>query len=252
MFYFLISPYLTYNFILIAAAVIPAIFLLVKVYRSDRLEKEAPVLLRRLVLAGIVSTQIALLLERISSNILYYFFEYDSTLYRVLLFFVCVGVSEEGAKYFMLKRNTWRSPEFNCIFDGIVYAAFVSLGFALWENISYVMHYGFANAIVRAFTAIPGHACFGVFMGAFYSASKMYEYQGDKQKSKLYGLCSVFVPVVIHGAYDYIATINDEGISIYFVVFIAVLFFVTNKVIQDMSRNDRYMDFNEPYERIDQ
>ena len=45
MFYYLVSPFLTYNAILIAAAVIPAVFLLIRVYRSDRLEKETPVLL---------------------------------------------------------------------------------------------------------------------------------------------------------------------------------------------------------------
>ena len=42
MFYFLISSLLSYRFLLIAAAVIPALFLMVKVYRSDRLEKESP------------------------------------------------------------------------------------------------------------------------------------------------------------------------------------------------------------------
>lgn len=252
MFYFLVSPFLTYNAILIAAAVIPAIFLLIRVYRSDRLEKETPMLLGRLVLAGIVSTQIALLLERISSNILYNFVDYDTTLYRVLLYFVCVAVSEEGAKYFVLKRNTWRSVEFNCLFDGLVYATFVSLGFALWENISYVMHYGLTNAVVRAFTAIPGHACFGVFMGVFYSASKMYSCRGDRSRSKMFAFLSVLVPVLIHGAYDYIATINSEYISYYFVAFIIVLFVVSNMIIKNLSANDRYMDFRPPYEQSGQ
>ena len=243
MFYFLMAPYLTYNLVLIAAAVIPAVFLLVRVYRSDRLEQETPALLGRLVLAGIISTQIALLSERILSNILVNVMDYDTTLYRVLLYFVCVGVSEEGAKYFMLKKTTWRSPEFNCIFDGIVYATFVSLGFALWENISYVIHYGFTNAIVRAFTAIPGHACFGVFMGVFYSASKLYELQGDLPKSKLFGFLSIFIPVLIHGAYDYIATIQEYNATYYFIAFIVVLFIISNKIIKDVSRNDRYMVF---------
>ena len=35
MFYFLLPTLFTYNLILIAAAVIPAIFLMLKVYRSD-------------------------------------------------------------------------------------------------------------------------------------------------------------------------------------------------------------------------
>ena len=43
MFYFLVAPYLVYNGILIAAAVIPAIFLMVKVYRSDKLGEGEPI-----------------------------------------------------------------------------------------------------------------------------------------------------------------------------------------------------------------
>ena len=53
MFYFLMPGLMTYNVILIAAAVIPAVFLMGKVYRSDRLEKESPMMLRSLALAGI-------------------------------------------------------------------------------------------------------------------------------------------------------------------------------------------------------
>ena len=132
MFYFLIAPYLSYNIILIVAAIVPAIYLLIKVYRSDRLEKESPQLLRRLVFAGIFSTQIAIVLERLTSNLLTYFVSPDTIIYRVILYFVIVALSEEGSKYFMLKRTSWNSYEFNCIFDGIVYATFASLGFALW------------------------------------------------------------------------------------------------------------------------
>ena len=241
MFYFLISPYLTYNFILIAAAIIPAVFLLVRVYRADVLEKEDPVLLRRLVLVGILSTQLALLCERVFSKLLVNFIDPSTELYRILLYFVVVGVSEEGSKYFFLRRNTWNSSQFNCLFDGVVYATFVSLGFALWENISYVMHYGLVNAFARAFTAIPGHACFGVFMGVFYSAAKLYERAGDLQASRRYRFLAVLVPVVIHGLYDYIATINGYEISIYFVVFVVILFFVTLRIIKSVSANDRYI-----------
>lgn len=58
------------NPILIAAAVIPAIFLLVHVYRADKLEKEPAPLLISLVLYGIAATFIALLLERFGSWLL--------------------------------------------------------------------------------------------------------------------------------------------------------------------------------------
>lgn len=58
------------NPILIAAAVIPAVFLLVHVYRADKLEKEPAPLLISLVLYGIAATFIALLLERFGSWLL--------------------------------------------------------------------------------------------------------------------------------------------------------------------------------------
>ena len=45
--------------VLIAAAVIPAIYLLIKVYRADHLEKEPFGLLLSLVLLGIVATGLA-------------------------------------------------------------------------------------------------------------------------------------------------------------------------------------------------
>ena len=57
------------NPILIAAAVLPAIFLLVHVYRADKLEKEPAPLLISLVLYGIAATFIALLLERFGSTV---------------------------------------------------------------------------------------------------------------------------------------------------------------------------------------
>ena len=178
MFYYFVAPYLTYNFILVLAAVIPAVYLLIKVYRMDRLEKEDSRFLWNLVKAGIFSSLIALTLERIFVSLLNSSMNSNSFGYRILLYFVVVGLSEEGAKYFMLKKTSWNSREFNCLYDGLVYAVFVSLGFALWENISYVLHFGLANAFVRAFTAIPGHASFGVFMGVFYSAARLYANAG--------------------------------------------------------------------------
>ena len=146
MFYYLVDPQLTCNLLLIAAAVIPAIFLMVKVYQSDRLEKESRKLLWQLVKAGVFSSLIAIVEERILSYLLDEAVSQSSAAYDVLLYFVVVAVSEESSKYWMLKRHTWRSPEFNCMFDGVVYAVFVSLGFALWENISYVLTY-FSNSI---------------------------------------------------------------------------------------------------------
>ncbi len=99
----------TINPIIIAAAVIPAIILLVKVEKCDRLEKESPSLLISLVLFGIASTAVAALLERVGMALLGRLFPEENLLYDILLFFGVVAFAEEGAKYVLLKSRTWRT-----------------------------------------------------------------------------------------------------------------------------------------------
>jgi len=239
MFYYLLAPIMSYNLILIAAAAIPAVLLMLKAYRSDRLEPESPRLLWQLVKAGVFSSLIALVLERVGSLLLGLFAPENGTLYNVLLYFVVVACSEEGAKYFLLRRNTWNNPEFDCQYDGVVYAVFVSLGFALWENISYVLQYGFSTAIVRALTAIPGHACFGVFMGVFYGIAKKTDNRGAIATP--WKILAVAVPVLLHGAYDYIASMEVESSGWYFAAFVAVLFVVSYLLVGAMSNKDQYI-----------
>ncbi len=241
MFYFFIQPIMTYNLILIAAAVIPAIFLMIKVYKSDRLEKESGRALVNLVIAGILSSLIALVEERILSALLNSAVQKGTALYNVLLYFVIVAVSEESSKYIMMKRRTWHSPEFNCQYDGVVYAVFVSLGFALWENISYVLSYGFATALVRAVTAIPGHACFGVFMGVFYGIAKKYQIQGKASMSKLMRIMALVFPALMHGAYDYIASMEQVNSGWYFAGFVVIMFIVSYVMVNKMSKQDEYL-----------
>lgn len=241
MFYYLFEPVLTYHFILVAAAVIPAVFLMIKVYRSDRLEKESPRLLMNLVKAGVMSSLLALVEERVLSVLLGMCVAPGDPMYNVILYFGIVAFSEETSKYIFMKRNTWRNYEFNCQYDGVVYAVFVSLGFALWENISYVLQYGFATAVVRAGTAIPGHACFGVFMGVFYGIAKKYDNRGDKGTSKLFRVLAVLFPAGLHGAYDYIATMEEYNGDTCFIGFIVVLFAASYILVNRMSRNDRFI-----------
>ena len=241
MFYYFLEPLFLYNVILIAAAIIPAIFLMVQVYRMDRLEPESPALLRRLVTAGVLSSLLALVLEKVLSLILNLAVPQDSTAYSVILYFIIVAFSEEGSKFLFLRRQTWEHPEFNCQYDGVVYAVFVSLGFALWENISYVLNFGFSTAVVRAVTAIPGHACFGVFMGVFYGAARRYQDYGMPALSRLFRVLTVLIPALLHGAYDYIASMQEMQKGWYFAGFIAVLFILSYFVAVTASKQDRYI-----------
>ena len=229
------------DYILIAAAVIPALALLVYVYRHDRIEKEPPMLLLSLVFYGILATSVAKVLERAGMFLLDAALPGGTILSQVILYFGIVAYSEEGAKYALLKWRTWNSPDFNCRFDGVVYAVFVSLGFALWENIAYVFAYGLGTALLRAVTAIPGHACFGVFMGCWYGQARLLENRGEAAGAKAMRVFAVVLPALLHGAYDFLASLAAYYSAWYFVAFVVVLFLITWWVIKRMSAQDTFV-----------
>ena len=70
MFYYIISTLIDFDVLLILAAVIPAIILMIVVNRLDKLEKEKPSMLLKMVLFGILSANLALLLEKIGDTVL--------------------------------------------------------------------------------------------------------------------------------------------------------------------------------------
>ncbi len=236
--------YLAPKGLLIAAAVLPAVLLLVYVYRHDRVEPEPTGLLLSLLLCGVAATVLAVITETVGSSLLAFFLPggENHPAYGVWMFFVIVALSEEGFKYLALRLRTWRSPQFNCRFDGVVYAVFVSLGFALFENIGYVLMYGFSAALMRAVTAVPGHASFGVFMGAYYGLARRSANGGEAGMSRLWRVLAVLIPTLIHGLYDYIAMSESENFSGAFLIFVAVVFVLAFVLIRQLSRKDEFID----------
>ena len=227
--------------VLIAAAVIPAVILMVQVYRADRLEKEPAGILISLLVFGVFATALAIVTETIGENILNLLFDEINLGYLILWNFLVVALSEEGFKFLLLRARTWRSPNFNCQFDGVVYAVFVSLGFALWENIGYVAMYGFGTALARAVTAVPGHACFGVFMGIWYGAARRYANEGDFVGERVCRRRALWLPVLIHGMYDFLASLDFAYSGFIFIAFIVVVFLAARRRVKIVSRNDRFI-----------
>lgn len=241
MFFFLSTPITMSNYLLILSAILPAALLLIQVYRSDRVERESSRILTSLIVAGILSTMLAQIEERVGVTILDLFFTPNTRLYNMILYYGIVAVAEESSKFIFMKRRSWNNREFNCQYDGVVYAVFVSLGFALWENISYVLTYGFSTAIVRALTAVPGHACFGVFMGVFYGIARRYENWGNHDMARFMLFLCLLVPMGLHGAYDYIATMESQVSSLYFFTFVIIMFIVTLILVSRTAKRDRYI-----------
>ena len=220
---------------LLALAVLPAAALLYYIYKKDPVEKEPVRLLMTLLGFGVLSTIPAIVLEQMGSVALLSGVPQNSLTFLFVENFLVVAVVEEACKFFFLRLKTWNNPAFDYLFDAIVYAVFVSLGFAIAENISYVVEYGFGTAIVRAFTAIPGHCIFAVFMGYFYGLAKLADVQGNTAAKTLYLALSILVPVACHGFYDFWASIDGEFALMVFFVFLIGMVFIGFQLVKSES-----------------
>lgn len=216
--------------LLLAASIIPPLYLLWKVYESDRIEKEPPKLLAAIFLLGMISTFFAGILEVIGSNILGSVLPeqmlsspFGLRIFNLLFYFIVVGGAEELVKFCAMRIPSWRSPAFNYVFDGVVYGATAALGFAALENIMYVLDSGLVTAGVRAWTAIPLHCITGIFMGHYYGIAKAAERWGDRRRRNQLLRRSILIPMLIHGAYDFIATDESPVLSILFFVYIIIV-----------------------------
>ena len=223
----------------VLAAILPAVFLLRYIYRRDTVEKEPMDLLLRLIVGGVLSALAAGILEWLGIWVLKFTLDPASPMYTTVLAFLVVAVAEEGAKLFFLRRRTWNDPSFSHLFDGVVYSAFVSLGFAAFENVKYVFSYGLGVALPRALLAIPGHLGFSVFMGVFYGYAKRCEARGDSTGKTANLLVGYLLAVFLHGFYDACAMSGTAKANLAFFLFVAVMYVVVYQVIKRASRGDK-------------
>lgn len=217
----------------ILAAVVPAVVLLCYIYRHDTVEKEPMGLLLCLLGLGIVAAVCSGILESIGQRLLGLLLPSGSRLYLILLAFLVVAAVEEGTKFFLLKRRTWNHPAFNYRFDAIVYAVFVSLGFAAFENVQYVLQYGLSVALPRALLAVPGHMSFAVCMGIYYGRAKLCRGWGDAPGERRNLRAGWVFPTLLHGFYDACAMIGSSRSTVVFLVFVALMF---RKVFRQVKR----------------
>lgn len=236
---FLLGMMSNYLNLMVFVAVIPAIILMVLVYQQDKIEHEPVGLIIRLFLYGCASTFLAMILEMIASRIITAAIpDTSSWLYLIINNFIGVAIIEEGCKLLFCRLGTWNNPEFNYRYDGIVYAVAVSLGFAALENIEYVFNFGIQVAPSRGLLAIPLHCICGIFMGHFYGQAKMAEVRGYPGAEKRNNFFSLFVPMMLHGFYDFAASSENDIITIIFFVYVIVLDIIAFRSVRKFSRED--------------
>ena len=225
--------------LLLVSALLPALLLMRWVYRQDTIEQEPRSLLRKLVLLGALSCIPAGILESLFIPVMSRFAPEGSIENSFLQTFLVIGVAEEGCKYYMLRRATWHDPNFNYRFDGIVYAVFVSLGFAALENVSYLLNFGPGVLVARGLLSVPGHCTFGIFMGLYYANSKQADIYNSGVGHRRNQWMALIVPVLLHGFYDFCLMSQSETLAGLFIVFVIIMDIVAIRVVHWQAKNDR-------------
>lgn len=205
-------------------AIVPTIIIIIFILKFDRYQKEPVSLLAKLFVVGMISVIPVAILESLVTRITG---EAKSVEGIILYAFFGVALIEEGVKFFGAKLFAYKSKSYDELYDGIIYCVMVSLGFATIENILYVIQYGTQTALLRAITAVPAHAVFGVLMGYFLSLGKFM----DRSRG-YYRFCSIAAPVIAHGIYDAILFLQFDWMLFIFVPFVIFLYIKAIRLIK--------------------
>jgi len=259
--------------LLVIAALLPAIILCVYVFKLDKVDKEPRGLLLRLFLAGALCCFPASYIEGALFEVIDALFSGFMTvasdgrvligenafyIYTFIKFLIGVSVVEEGLKWISLRYITRDDSNFNCLFDGMIYSVFVSLGFAALENILYVLNNGWINAFMRAVLSVPGHMFFAVMMGYYYSFRIIGEKAAKEEKRLIeegviaggkkpfttfrVRLLSLVVPVTAHTIYNFSCSIDSWWATALFYAFVIFMYRYCFAKLRDMSELDAAHD----------
>lgn len=221
------------NLLLIAVA--PVLTVILYIYFHDKYEKEpVGLLVLSFLFGGIISILIVTILYLFTGRLIPITNEL-SVWQQFIQAFVVVAFAEEFSKYVIVKYFAQPKKAFNEPYDGIMYAVMVSMGFACTENIMYVIEGGYETAILRAFTAVPAHATFGILMGYYMGKAK---FSNNRLKLNMAGL---FLAVLFHGAYDFFLFIRFiPGISIGAFISLIIGIFLSRKAIKKHQENSNF------------
>lgn len=212
----------------------PIVLILLYIYKRDKYEKEPMGLLLRCLGIGAIITLPILLIEIGIGAIASFEDKIADAFYQG---FVVAAFTEEMFKFLAFLLIVWRNRNFNELFDGIIYAVFISLGFAAVENILYVIGHGGGVGVLRAFTAVPAHALFGITMGFYFGLARF-----NPEKFKKYLWLAILVPILLHGLYDFFLMAENGILLLLFIPFMVYLWIAGFKKMKKHSISSVFND----------
>lgn len=228
---------MTETYFKILAAVAPAVVLMIIMIRKDKRLEPIGWLLAAVGL-GILCGPAVLLIGYLALPDI----PTDTFIGAFLSSFINAAIPEEALKFTALYFLAKRCKHFNEMFDGIVYAVCIGMGFAGLENILYL--FGAEDewiyvGISRALMSVPMHYFFAIIMGAFFSLGWF-----DRKNRKLYMTAALLLPIIVHGAYDTLCfSIGlDENFSFYILVAFILGFKYIRKYVKSLTNSMLKLD----------
>jgi len=212
----------------LSLAFAPVLIILIYIYVRDKFNREPFWLLFLSVLGGMLSVIPVLLVGIVTELIAPLFQGIQLAFYHA---FIQAGFVEELFKLLVVLILVWGSRHFDERFDGIVYAVFVSMGFALVENIMYVFGGGLQVGLLRMVTAVPAHAIFGVAMGYYLGLAKF-----NPWKRSTYIVLAFIVPWLLHGFYDFAIMAGYSWLLIVFIFYLIFMYIYGFRKIRELAR----------------
>lgn len=227
---------------LLPLAILPSILLGTYIYIKDKEEKESLKLLTKLFISGIVACFLSVLLTyalNFLTSINIFDVDYNNIKEVLIHAFITVALIEETSKWIFTYFLTKNNKEYNYSFDIIIYSVFVSLGFATFENILYILASRRVDvAIIRLFTTVPGHLFFSIFMGYFLLKLRTLKNTNQNLKKQLYKILSIIVPTLLHGFFDFCIMIKSINLIIIFIFFLGFLYVTSYFFVETLSDED--------------
>ncbi|WP_303970252.1 glutamic-type intramembrane protease PrsW [Sporosarcina ureae] len=185
-------------FILLTVAIAPALALFSYLYLRKQIAKEPSKSLFHAFIYGAIMTFPILFIQHV--------FEeehvFNNEFFRNVLF---TSSLEEFFKWIIIFILVYKTIEFEDAYDGILYGASVSLGFATVENILYLLSFGLDTAFIRALLPVSSHALFGVVMGYYFGKAK---FSIVSEKAKWIAV-AFLAPFLLHVLYNSILFTYD-------------------------------------------
>ncbi|CEA04776.1 peptidase [Lysinibacillus sp. BF-4] len=186
-------------FILLSAAIAPSLALFSYFYLRNQMATEPRRTLFHTFIYGVLITFPILFLQ-------YVFVEEGVVAHGFAQDVLFSSTIEEFFKWFLLLIAIYNHVEFDDPYDGILYGASISLGFATVENVLYLITFGVDTAFLRALLPVSSHALFGVVMGYYFGQAKI----SRNERSKELLAIALFAPMALHIIYNGILTFKGQ------------------------------------------